>query len=157
MARPDYLKLAGCVFACLMAGFIGSIATTPAIPAWYASLNKPWFSPPNWLFGPVWTILYILMGVSLYLVIKGGVNDRNRKGFYLFGAQLSLNILWSIIFFGLKNPFFAFIEILFLAAMIILTIIEFRKSDKRAAWLLAPYLAWVIFATVLNLYVWMLN
>jgi translocator protein len=157
MNRKNLTILIACIIACEVAGIIGSIATFPAISTWYAGLVKPWFSPPNWLFAPVWTLLFAMMGGSLYLVIKNGVNSKNMKGFYLFGAQLSLNILWSIIFFGLKSPFFALIEILFLMAMIILTMVEFRKVDKNAFYLMAPYLAWVVFAAVLNFYVWRLN
>jgi benzodiazapine receptor len=167
MSRRNLYLLLGCIFVCELAGLIGSIATFPAtptgivawgqVPTWYAGLVKPWFSPPSWLFGPIWTILYAMMGSALYLVIKNGVNAKNIKGFYLFGAQLSLNILWSIIFFGLRKPFFAWIEILFLMAAIILTMVEFRKVDKNAFYLLVPYLAWVVFASILNFYVWGLN
>ena len=157
MDRKNLTLLFGCIVICEFAGFIGSIATFPAIPTWYAGLNKPWFSPPAWVFGPVWTLLYAMMGGALYLVIKNGLNYKNIKGFYLFGAQLSLNILWSIIFFGLKSPFFAVIEILFLMAVIILTMVEFRKVDKNAFYLMAPYLAWVVFASILNFWAWGLN
>jgi benzodiazapine receptor len=157
MNQKNLALLFTCIVICEFAGFIGSIATFPAIPAWYSGLTKPWFSPPNWVFGPVWTLLYALMGSSLYLVIKNGMNPKNLRGFYFFGVQLSLNILWSIIFFALKSPFFAFIEILFLMASIILTMAEFRKVDKNAFYLLLPYLAWVIFASALNFWVWELN
>lgn len=157
MGKTDYTKLVIGIFVCEVAGLIGSLATFPAIPTWYSQLAKPWFSPPNFVFGPVWTILYAIMGASLYLVIKKGLNSKNTKGFYLFGTQLSLNILWSLIFFGLKNPFAAFIEIIFLEVSIILTAIEFYKIDKKAAYLLVPYILWVAFAAILNFWVWRLN
>lgn len=157
MPRQNLKLLLACIFVCEIAGLIGSIATIPAIPTWYAGLVKPWFSPPAWIFAPVWTILYAMMGGAIYLVIRNGVNSKNLKGFYLFGAQLSLNILWSLIFFGLKNPFASFIEILFLEASIILTAVEFYKVDKTAAYLLVPYILWVAFAAVLNFWVWRLN
>lgn len=141
---------------CLGAGFIGSVFTTSSIPVWYANLNKPFFSPPNWIFAPVWTILYILMGISLYLVWVSK-NKLKQKGIKLFFIQLGLNVLWSIIFFGLKNPVLAFINILALWITIFLTIQSFKKINKLAGNLLIPYLLWVSFATILNLSITILN
>jgi tryptophan-rich sensory protein len=136
---------------CLGAGVLGSVFTVSAIPDWYVTLNKPFFSPPNFVFGPVWTILYILMGISLYLVwTKRGVPT-------VFWVQLALNALWSIIFFGLKNPLLAFVEIIILWLAILLTTKSFYKINKLAANLLIPYLAWVTFATILNLSIVILN
>ena len=152
----DIKWLALCVILPLIIGFIGSAFTTPAIPSWYSSLQKPAFSPPNWIFGPVWTILYILMGVSLYLARKNR-NGLSKKSAFLFGAQLFLNLLWSAIFFGLQSPLFAFAEIILLWIAIVFTIIEFGKVSSSAALLLIPYLLWVSFAAVLNYYVWVLN
>lgn len=100
--KLDYPKLAISIFLPLAAGFIGAYFTTPSIATWYAALQKPLFSPPNWIFGPVWTVLYMLMGLSLYLVWTAGQNKEAKGAFALFGAQLSLNVLWSIIFFGLQ-------------------------------------------------------
>jgi translocator protein len=122
-----------------------------AIPTWYAALNKPFFSPPNWIFGPVWTLLYIMMGYSLYLVWV------RRKVPTIFWIQLFLNFIWSIIFFGMKNPTLALVNIIVLWIAIVLTIKAFSKIDKLASRLLWPYLAWVSFATFLNLAIVLLN
>ncbi|MFW6194445.1 MAG: TspO/MBR family protein [Halobacteriota archaeon] len=143
---------------CLAAGFIGSIFTTPAIPVWYATLQKPFFTPPNWVFGPAWTTLYILMGIALFLVWNKGIQDRKvQVAMGVFGVQLVLNSLWSILFFGMQNPFYAFIEVIILWFAILATIILFYGIDKRASFLLVPYILWVSFASVLNYYVWILN
>ncbi len=144
-------KLILSVGVCLGAGILGSIFTISSIPTWYATLNKPFFSPPNWIFGPVWTILYILMGVSLYLVwIKNKVPA-------VFWIQLILNALWSILFFGLKNPSLALVDIAALWVAIFLTIKSFYKINKPAGNLLIPYLLWVTFASILNLAIVVLN
>lgn len=141
---------------CLGAGVLGSVFTTSAIPAWYATLNKPVFSPPNWIFGPVWTTLYILMGISLYLVwtSKGKLK---HNAINLFFIQLGLNVLWSILFFGLKNPALALAEIIALWVTIFLTIKYFYPVSRLAAYLLIPYLLWVSFASILNLAIVLLN
>lgn len=142
----------------LAAGVIGSIFTTPAIPGWYATLQKPFFTPPDWVFGPAWTTLYILMGIALFLVWDKGSQVRKVKlGMGVFGVQLVLNFLWSVLFFGLQNPFYALMEIAFLWLAILLTIIVFYGIDRRASLLLIPYILWVSFASVLNYFVWMLN
>ena len=150
--------LAISISAPLVAGAIGSIFTAPAIPGWYASLIKPSFSPPNWIFGPVWTLLYFLMGVSFYLVLKDwkGGKEQKRAARY-FILQLILNILWSVIFFGLKSPLTAFLEIIILWFLILLTIVSFYKLNKISGILLIPYIIWVSFASVLNLAVYYLN
>jgi len=140
---------------CQIAGVIGSIFTAPSITTWYANLQKPAFSPPNWIFGPVWITLYTLMGISLYFVWN---KKKNVKiPLTLFFTQLTLNSIWSIIFFGLQNPFYAFIEIIILWIMILLTIISFFKISKKASLLLLPYIIWVTIATFLNYYIWILN
>jgi tryptophan-rich sensory protein len=132
------------------------VFTTSSIPTWYASLIKPSFNPPNWIFGPVWTTLYLLMGISLYLVwIRGA--KKNRTALIWFGSQLALNSIWSILFFGLKSPLSAFIEIIFLWITILITIIYFYKTSKPAAYLLIPYILWVSFAAVLNISIVILN
>ncbi len=155
--KLDYPRLAISIFLPLAAGFIGAYFTTASIATWYAALQKPLCSPPNWIFGPVWTVLYVLMGLSLYLVWTAGQNKEAKGAFALFGAQLGLNVLWSIIFFGLKSPFYAFVEIIVLWAAIALTIRSFRKISKTAAALLIPYIFWVSFAAVLNYSIWVLN
>lgn len=153
-----YLKLAASVFVCLAAGGIGTVFTVQSIPTWYSTLNKPVFSPPNYLFGPVWTVLYILMGISLYLVWKRGLKTgKVRSALYIFGIQLILNAIWSPIFFGLKNLLLALIVIIVMWIYILKTILVFLKIDKTAGYLLYPYLAWVSFASLLNFSVWLLN
>ncbi len=135
---------------------IGSYFTTPAIPTWYANLNKPFFSPPNWLFGPVWTILYLMMGISIYLIwLKEGINF--KKSQVVFYLQLILNALWSIIFFGLNSPGLAFFIIIFLWLLLLYCILEFKKINLLASWLLVPYILWVSFASLLNFSIWYLN
>ncbi len=144
-------KLIFSIGLCLGTGILGSLFTASSIPTWYIALNKPWFSPPNWVFGPAWTILYVLMGISLYLVW------RKKKVPSIFWIQLVLNTLWSIIFFGLKNPVLALIEVIALWIAIVFTIKSFYKINKLSAYLLYPYLAWVSFATFLNLFIIILN
>jgi len=139
-----------------LAGFIGSFATTPAIPGWYQSLNKPFFNPPNWLFAPVWTLLFILMGIAAWLVFTKG-NKQKAQALKLFFIQLLFNTLWSILFFGFKSPALAFGEIIILWILIYQTKKAFLKQDKLAGWLLLPYLAWVSFAFILNFSIVMLN
>lgn len=151
-------KLVLAILICQLAGIIGSVFTISSIPTWYASLNKPFFSPPNSIFGPVWVILYTLMGISLYIVWKSKVNKRLKTpALRFFYIQLILNSLWSILFFGLKSPLLAFIEILVLLIMIAATIVKFYKISPPSAYLLAPYLLWVTFASVLNLAIVLLN
>lgn len=165
MKTASALKLAASVVVCLLAGTIGSLFTAPAIPGWYASLIKPEIAPPDWLFAPVWTGLFILMGISAWLVwqkLDARRVDRKRKNeikfaLWIFAAQLALNILWSVIFFGLQNPGVAFVEIIILWLLILATILKFQKISRLAAWLLAPYIIWVTFAAYLNYFLWMLN
>jgi tryptophan-rich sensory protein len=152
------LVLAACIVLCELAGIIGSIFTISAIPTWYAGLEKPFFTPPSWAFAPVWLSLYFLMGIALYLVLEA--KPKNKTPFIAFGTfgiQLALNVLWSIIFFGLKNTALAFAEIILLWIAIFLTILEFHKVSKKSAWLLLPYILWVSIASALNLSVWLLN
>jgi translocator protein len=142
------VKLLTSILICLSAGIIGSYFTTPAIQTWYAGLNKPIFIPPNWVFAPVWTTIFILMGISFYLVwIKG----LNRKALFVFIIQLALNILWSAIFFGLCLPVLALIEIVVLWAVILINIVLFYRISKIASALLVPYILWVTVAIILNL------
>ena len=139
------------------AGGIGSVFTFTEIPTWYAALTKPVWNPPNWLFGPVWTILYLLMGISLYRYWQRASKERVGAGVGLMVGQLVLNALWSIVFFGLHQPAGAVYVILVLWLAIVWTMVEFSRVDKVAAWLLAPYLAWVTFASALNYAVAILN
>lgn len=151
----DWLKLAISVLLPLLAGFVGGLFTSSSVSTWYLTLNKPFFNPPDWVFGPVWTLLYILMGLSFYLVWVN--KKKNNLALSIFGIQLFLNLLWSVLFFGLRNPLFAFIEIIFLWAAILCAIILFYRIDKNASYLLIPYILWVSFAAVLNLYLVVLN
>ena len=146
------------ILVCQLAGFIGSFFTIKAIPTWYALLNKPSFNPPNRIFAPVWTVLYLLMGIALFLILSRGLEKQPvRIAVGIFAGQLILNALWSIIFFGLRNPFLAFVEIIFLWFAILAAIIAFSRLSRIAAILLIPYLLWVTFAAVLNFYLWNLN
>nr|WP_299387395.1 TspO/MBR family protein [Allomuricauda sp.] len=146
------------VIVCLLIGFLSSFATQSSVNDWYADLIKPEFNPPNWVFAPVWTILYILMGISAGIVwSKGFHHIWVKTALYHFGFQLLFNALWSIVFFGLKNPFWAFLVILVLLTLIMLTIKWFRVVSKWASYLLVPYLLWVCFATLLNYKIWELN
>lgn len=153
--KPSVLILA--IVICQLAGILGSFFTTPAIPTWYVSLNKPTFSPPNWVFGPVWTILYTLMGIAVYKIWIKKDNKGRDFAVKIFAVHLFLNFLWSVIFFGAKNLGLAFFEISVLWVVIIYLIKLFAKIDKLAAILLVPYLLWVSFAAILNLSVWTLN
>jgi len=157
--KIDYLKLVTSIVICQGAGFLGSLFTTPTVKSdWYINLNKPSFQPPDWIFGPVWGTLFLLMGISLYLVWNTQAGDVKKPlllGIFLF--QLILNIMWSYLFFYLKSPLWAFIEILILWIAILVTLIFFFRINKPAGLLLTPYLIWVAFAAVLNFYLWNLN
>lgn len=151
-------KLIICILLCLIAGFIGSIFTTPSIPTWYQTLNKPSFNPPNWIFAPVWTTLYILMGAALAIVWQNMRRDKGSKvGIYLFIFQLIANVIWSYMFFTLHSPLYALINIAVLWILIIATILYFWKVSKLASILLWPYIAWVSFASFLNYSIFILN
>ncbi|NCN45518.1 MAG: TspO protein [Candidatus Pacebacteria bacterium CG10_big_fil_rev_8_21_14_0_10_36_11] len=158
MFKIQWFKLLFSFGITFLAGFLGSVFTFSAIPTWYAALNKPFFNPPNWLFGPVWSILYVLMGLALYLVWTSKKQTKQiRYALHWFYFQLSLNTLWSILFFGLKNPFFALIEIVILWFAIWQTIRSMGKVLPLSKYFLYPYLAWVSFASVLNLAIVILN
>jgi len=142
----------------LFIGFAGSLLTTPNIAPWYTSLNKPWFTPPNWLFSPTWTVLFILMGLALFLILKDGRQNRYFKAACLsFGFQLFLNLYWSFLFFYIKQPPLAFYAIVSLWSMIFVNIYYFYQIKKSAAYLLIPYIVWVTFAAALNYSIWLLN
>jgi tryptophan-rich sensory protein len=140
-----------------LAGFIGSFFTTKSIASWYQFLKKPVFAPPNWIFVPVWSILYFLMAISAFLIWKKRKETNVREALTFYFIQLILNTFWSIVFFGLKSPLFGFLEILVLWIFILLTTLKFYKIDKLAGYLLIPYILWVSFAGILNLFVWILN
>ncbi|HLC88105.1 MAG TPA: TspO/MBR family protein [Patescibacteria group bacterium] len=154
----DFGKLVFCIIGCELVGITGSLFTASSISDWYAILNKPFFSPPNWIFAPVWTILYLMMGISAFLIWQKGLKKKGvRESLNLFLVQLALNFFWSIFFFGLKSPLVALICIIALWYAIYLTIKAFSKISKTASKLLIPYLLWVSFATILNLSLVILN
>jgi tryptophan-rich sensory protein len=138
-------------------GISGAIFTSPAIPTWFIFLNKPVFSPPNWLFGPVWTLLYAMMGLAFGIILSTETKQAKAKAKQFFYIQLTLNFLWSVLFFGAKLPLFAFGEIVMLWVAIIFCIAEFLKINRTAGYLLVPYLLWVSFASILNLAIAVLN
>ena len=147
-----------CVIICLAVGGLAGFATQSSVTTWFTTLNKPFFNPPSWLFGPVWTTLYILMGVALWLVWNAPETHPQRKnGIIIFAIQLIFNFLWSFLFFGMRNPLFALFDIVLMLITITLTIIIFRKINTKTTPLLVPYLAWVSFATLLNVSIWWLN
>lgn len=154
----EFLKLLGCIFICELTGILGTIFTINSIPAWYSQLDKPFFAPPNWIFGPVWTILYLLMGISIYLIIRDGWKKKKIKNAAMFFAiQLALNFIWTPIFFGLRSPLLGLIIIATMWVFIVITILKFYRISKPAAYLLIPYLLWVSFATLLNASILFLN
>ncbi len=154
----DILKLSISIAVCEMAGIIGSLFTIRKIPTWYASLKKPSFRPPNRLFGPVWTLLYLLMGISAYLIWQEGLESLVvKEALVVFLMQLALNVVWSIAFFGFESPFGGLIVIALLWGAILLSIIEFIRLSLTAGLLLIPYIVWVSFAAVLNAAIYVLN
>lgn len=158
MNPRDIWKLVVSIVACLAAGAIGSIFTRQAIPNWYATLDKPAFNPPNWVFTPVWTLLYILMGVAAFLVWRKGWGSRQVKiALVAFLVQLILNALWSVAFFGLESPLYGLIVIAVLWLSILFTTLSFYRISRVAGGLMLPYLLWVTFAAVLNESIWLLN
>lgn len=155
MKNKNFLKLLAAILTVAAAATLGSLLTASSIPTWYATLPKPSFNPPAWIFAPVWTALFFLMAISAWLVWKKGLKKRNvRIALFVFLGQLVLNVLWSALFFGLHSPAAAFLEISILWMAIIMTIALFARISKTAAWLLAPYLLWVTFAAVLNFAIW---
>lgn len=158
MRIKDAAALAGFVICAQAAGIVGSFFTISAINEWYAFLLKPDIAPPNWVFGPVWTTLFLLMGVAAYMVWRNSAATRDaRVALSIFVVQLALNTLWSLIFFGQKNLGGALIEIIFLWIAIAATVWSFSRVSKMAALLLVPYIAWVSFAAYLNYLIWTLN
>jgi tryptophan-rich sensory protein len=156
--KKEIWRLAISVIICQLAGVLGSIPNAAAIPEWYNTLVRPSFAPPNWLFAPVWIFLYALMGLALFLIWKAGWgNNLARNAIILFVVQLILNAAWSYIFFGFREPLLAFMEIVLLWVMILLTIRASFRISPVAGLLLIPYLLWVTFAAILNYAFWRLN
>ncbi len=156
--KKDALKIVIAILLCQIAGVIGGFFTASSVNTWYATLTKPTFNPPNWLFSPVWITLYGLMGIAFFLVWRKGFQTEGvQSAIIFFSVQLILNTLWSILFFGLKNPLLAFIEIIILWDFILITMLKFKRVSKLAGYLFVPYLLWVSFAAVLNFFLWYLN
>lgn len=142
----------------VLVGVVSGFFTQPGVEGWYAVANKPAFNPPNWIFAPVWTTLYILMGIAFFLVWKAQAAKATKQtAITLYIAQLTVNFFWSLIFFKLQQPGWAFAEIILMWVLILLTILWFAKISSVAAWLLVPYISWVSFAAVLNYSIWILN
>jgi benzodiazapine receptor len=152
------MKLFISILIPILVGAVAGLFTSSGVNGWYAAANKPWFNPPNWIFAPMWTLLYILMGIAFFLVWRSSA-DKNVKqtAMILFSIQLIINFFWSFIFFKLQQPGWAFAEIILMWVMILLTIIWFGKISAVAAWLMVPYICWVSFASVLNYSIWRLN
>jgi benzodiazapine receptor len=158
LKESGIIKLVISILIPLIAGFIGSIATLSSIPTWYATLVKPVWAPPNWVFGPVWTTLYILMGIALFLVWHEGLERHDVKiAISVFGVQLFLNILWSVIFFGFQSILGGLIVIIILWVAILVNIILFFRIFKESGILLLPYIIWVSIALYLNYVLYILN
>jgi len=177
MKFNNFLKLLASIIICELAGVVGSVFTSPEIEAWYKNLKKPAFNPPNWVFGPAWIIIFILMGISLYLVWQkkfepkiisaqtyNPLSQKFLSGSWrrlnivlIFVTQLVLNILWSVLFFGAHSVAAGFFELLMLWFAIVFTMVNFHRVSKVATWILLPYILWVSFAGILNFYIWILN
>jgi benzodiazapine receptor len=155
--NPRWLALACFLTVTFFVAGVSTVFTTPAIPMWYAALAKPSFNPPNQIFGPVWTLLYCLMAVAAWLVWKRPSSELRSRALLLFWVQLALNFAWSLIFFGQHRIGFGLIDIVLLWVAIALTSVKFFSLSRAAGWMFVPYLAWVSFASILNLEIWRLN
>ncbi len=157
MKEINWISLLACVGGVLLIGTISGLANAGSINGWFSTLNKPSFNPPNYLFGPVWTTLYILMGISLYLILQSPRTDSRNTALIIFAFQMVLNFSWSFLFFYFKWPGIAFMEIIVMWIAIIMMILTFYRISNTAAYLQIPYLMWVSFASILNGTIWYLN
>jgi translocator protein len=157
MKKNKILKLIASILLPLTLGAFAGIYTAKAIPEWYATLNRPTFNPPNWLFGPVWTTLYIILGISLFLIWIQDKSKERNLAILTFSIQLALNFAWSFIFFYFNRIGFALAEIILLWLSIVVMLIQFYKIKPLAAYINIPYLLWVTFASILNLSYYLLN
>ncbi|MGE0637409.1 MAG: TspO/MBR family protein [Bacteroidia bacterium] len=157
MANIKWVTLAACIGGVLLIGFTSGIATAGGMRGWYDALEKPFFNPPSWVFGPAWTTLYTLMGIGLYMILQTPKSDARTTALIIFGVQLALNFAWSFLFFYFHRPGIALMEILTLWTFILLMILQFHKLSPTTGLLQLPYLAWVSFATLLNASIWYLN
>ncbi len=156
-AARSVISLVFFIAVCFAIAGIGSYVTFPAVTDWYAGIKKPTWTPPGWLFGPVWTVLYLMMAVAAWLVWRRAGLSAAAVPLSIFALQLALNLAWSLIFFGKHNIGLAFVDIMLLWFAIIATIITFGRVNMLASWLLTPYLAWVSFASALNFTIWNMN
>lgn len=157
-SKKDAGILIGAVLLSLATGWVSSYLSRAGVTEWYPTIVQPWFTPPNWIFGPVWTILYILMGISLFLILKAGWDQWDvRLGTGIFAAQLFLNGMWSITFFGIPSPALGLVNIIILWFLILWMIITFTRINRIAGYMNIPYLLWVSFATILNASIYLLN
>lgn len=156
--RRPVASLVAAVLVCELVGALGTVFTMPALDGWYGTIQQPWFTPPSWVFGPVWTTLFALLGVAAWLVWRADTDERAvRVALVAFAIQFTVNVSWSGVFFGLRWPLGGFVVIVALWLAILATVWSFDRVDRRAALLLVPYLAWVTFAGVLNYQIWRLN
>ena len=146
-----------CMGTCLLVGVSGSLVTATSVREWYPLIQKPWWTPPSAAFGPVWTVLFVLMGVSAWLIWRDSVGSKRRTALLIFVTQLVLNGAWSFLFFGLRSPGWAALEIVLLWSFIVATLLAFARISRLAAGLLLPYLLWVSYAAALNVAIWNLN
>lgn len=153
--KNQWLVLAGLILLCVGTGMIGGMVSAGAIEDWYRTLAKPSWNPPDWVFGPVWTTLYVMMAVAAWLVWR--TRDRVAPAMALFFVQLAFNLLWSLLFFGARSPGLALVEVVFLWTSVLLTMLAFFGRQTIAGWLFVPYLAWVSFAAILNFAIWSMN
>lgn len=153
----QWVVLAAFILVCLAAGGLGAMVTTPEIKGWYTTIEKPSWNPPNFIFGPVWTTLYMMMAIAAWFVWKQTHISKTAPALGLFGLQLVLNVAWSFIFFKFHQPGWAFAEIVVLLVAIVATVVAFFRHSIIAGWLMTPYLAWVSFASVLNFTIWQMN
>lgn len=150
-------SLAIFVLFCFLVEIIGGIWTRESVMTWYPQLSKPFWTPPSWVFGPVWTTLYVMIAVSGWLIYRSEPSAMRSKALVFYGIQLALNFIWSFLFFSLQNPALALIDIAFLVVAILLTIVNAWPVNRVAGWLLFPYLVWVLYAASLNMGIWILN
>lgn len=150
-------KLVISIMIPLIIGFLGSFFTSSSVDSWFTTINKPSFNPPDWIFAPVWTTLYILIGLSFYLVWRKNFGEERKKVIAVYSLQLLFNLLWSVLFFGLRSPLLGLLDIIILLVFIIANTIIFYKISRTAGYLLIPYLLWVSFASVLNFSIHLLN
>jgi tryptophan-rich sensory protein len=154
----NFLKLIFAISIPLTVGATSGFFTASGVSTWYQTINKPSWNPPSWIFGPVWTTLYVMMGISFFLVWKSGTEDTlKNKAIVFFAVQLLVNFFWSFIFFKLHQIGWAFVDIIVMWVLILFTIFNFARVNNTAAWLLVPYISWVSFATILNYTIWKLN